>query len=137
MFAVSRLTGSFASTRSFYDQLFAQLQYARKTAIAQRRVVCVHFVSASSVQLYRASAGSCAGTDGVGSPSGQTPFTVTAASGVSITAPASFPTVIRFGTLGEYLTDAGATPGGSLTVTVSGEGSYSFTIERITGYVHP
>ena len=129
--AASRLSGTFANTRGFYDQVFAEVQYARKTAIAQRRAIFVRIEAANSRLCYIAADPCTAGT-AVASPTGQSPFTVTTPAGVAITV-ATF----QFSALGEYLTSAGAVPGASLTVTVSGEGNYSFTVERDTGYVHP
>jgi len=135
VYAASRLAGSFASTRAFYDQLLAQTQYARKTAIAQRRAVCVH-MTATDVRLYRGTATTCPGTDGVTSPTGETPFTLEVPSGTSIATPA-VPFTFQFSSLGEYLTSAGATPGATLAVSVTGDGTYSFSVEPGTGYVHP
>ncbi len=135
VYAASRLTGSFANTRGFYDRLLAQTQYARKAAIAQRRVVCVH-MTAADVRLYRGTSTTCPGTDGLSSPTGETPFTLAVPSGTSIAAPAMDFT-FQFNALGEYLTSAGGTPGSSLTVTVTGEGTHSFTVEAGTGYVRP
>ncbi len=132
IYAASRLSGEFARTRASYDQLLVQVQYARKTAMAQRRFVCVHVAAAQS-QLYYGTGVACPATTGVASPALQVPYTVNAASGTSF-APAS---TLQFDGQGRYLTAAGADPGANRTITVSGDGSYAFTVERDTGYVHP
>jgi MSHA pilin protein MshC len=135
VFAGSRLGGSYANTAKYYQQLMAQITYARKTAIAQRLPVCVHIAVGQSSVYYAGGGGTtCPASSGVMSPSGQAPFNVTAPSGTSVTAGTGN---IMFDATGRYLTSAGATPGGALTVTVSGEGTYNLTIERETGYVHP
>lgn len=129
--AISRLDGTFASTRGTYDQLFSQVGYARKAAIAQRRAVFVRLDAAQSRLCYSA-AGACVAADGVAPPTGSVPFAVVFPSGVTATV-----AVFQFDGLGRYLTSAGATPGGNLAITVTGSGSHSFTVERDTGYVHP
>ena len=137
VYAASRFSGSFAKTRAVYDQLFAQLQHARRLAVAQRRVVCVHLSGTQSRLFYGAAQGTpttCPGIAGVVSPTGQTPFTVDAAAAGAGIAPAA---TFQFDALGRYLTGASGDPGANLTVTVSGEGSYGLTVERESGYVHP
>ena len=139
VFAGSRIGGDYARPRGYYEELIAQVTYARKTAIAQRLPVCVH-MAASQSQLYYANAGgtACPGTNGVLSPRGVSPFTVPepglSAAGVTATV-----ATIQFDALGRYLTSAGATPGAALVITVSSAsgGSYAFTVEPESGYVHP
>jgi MSHA pilin protein MshC len=135
VFAGSRISGGFANTAGYYQKLMAQITYARKTAIAQRLPVCVH-VAAGQSQVYYANAGgtACPASAGVLSPGGQSPFTITAPTGTSVTAGTGN---FMFDATGRYLTSAGGTPTGAQTVTVTGDGSYSLTIERETGYVHP
>ena len=132
IYAASRLSGEFARTRASYDELLVQVQYARKTAMAQRRFVCVH-IAAAQGQLYYGTGAACPAASGVASPASQVPYTVNAGSGVSF-APAS---TLQFDGQGRYLTAAGTDPGANFTITVSGDGSFSFTVERDTGYVHP
>ncbi len=134
VFASTRIGGGYANTAKYYQQLMAQITYARKTAIAQRLPVCVHIASGQSEVKYDNGLGTAcpAGSAGVLSPTGQAGFLITAPSGTTSSA-----ATIMFDATGRYLTSAGATPGAALTLTVSGEGSYSLTIERETGYVHP
>lgn len=141
VFAASRLSGTFASTRGFYDGTAALIQYARKLAIAQRRAVFVQ-VAAGGVSLCYDAA--CAA--GVSPPpvppasanpaqvsfSATPPFSVTAPTGVSISAGTG---TFQFNGLGVYLDSAGADPGANRTVTVTGDGSHSLTVHRDTGYV--
>ena len=131
VFATSRLSGTFAGTRAAYDQLFSQVSYARKEAIAQRRPVFVR-IAATLSRLCYSSAGACTAADAVSSPNGELPFTVGMPSGVTATA-----AVFQFDALGRYLTSAGGTPGARLQIDVSGDGTYSFFVEPETGYVHP
>jgi|SRR5688572_14420082 MSHA pilin protein MshC len=134
VFAASRMGGGYANSAKYYQQLMAQITYARKVAVAQRRAVCVHIASGQSQVKYDNGAGTdCpAGSAGVLSPTGQAGFLITAPSGTTSTA-----ATIMFDATGRYLTAAGATPGAALGLTVTGEGTYSLTIEPETGYVHP
>ena len=140
VFAGTRLGGGYANTRAYYEQLIAQVTYARKTAIAQRLPVCVHMIANQS-QLFYGSAGTCPGTTGVLSPTETVPgkaFKVPD-KGLSVLGVTATVATIQFDALGRYLTSAGATPGAALVVTVSSAsgGSYSFTVEPESGYVHP
>ena len=120
VFAVTRFSGNFAVTRGFYDELLSQVQYARKVAIAQRRSVFVRISPAQSELCYNA-AGPCAG---VVSPTGSMPFSLAVPAGVNVAA-----ATIQFDGLGRY------PAGGPLDVTVTGDGTYQFTVFHETGYV--
>lgn len=145
VFAASRLTGTFASTRGFYDGAVALIQYGRKLAIAQRRAVFVQ-VAAGSVTLCYTAGAPCASAvpappvpPASGNPAqvafSTTPsLSVTAPSGVTISAGTG---TFQFNGLGVYLDAAGADPGANRTVTVTGDGSHSLTVHRDTGYVQP
>jgi prepilin-type N-terminal cleavage/methylation domain-containing protein len=131
VYAAARFSGNEFNARAATDRLFAQITFARKVAIGQRRAVCVHLTAAQSVLLYDdAAPGTCnPGTD-VAAPSGPAPFTV--AAGATPFGPAG---IFRFDALGRYRTANDLDPGGALTVTVSG--ANVFVLERETGYVHP
>lgn len=132
VFAAARFTRGGFDTRAVFDQLFAQVTYARKTAVAQRRQVCVHVTAAQS-QLFFGTPASCPGTSGVPSPVGATPFTVNAGSGMSFGPVTTF----QFDGQGRYLTNAGADPGAKLLLSVTGDGTFSLCVERETGYAYP
>ena len=135
----------FAGTRAFYDGVVALVQYGRKTAIAQRRPVFVQVSPGAVVLCYSTVTpcnapvagppGAVAGANPLSVSFTQSPFTVSAPAGVAFTPALTFQ--FQFDALGSYLTDAGALPGANLTLTVQGDSSYSLTVERITGYVHP
>jgi MSHA pilin protein MshC len=125
--AAPRLVGTFASTRGFYDQLISQLTYARKAAIAQRRQICAVVTSTQSSLVYGGV--SCSAT-GVNGPTGSA-FTLLVPSGITVTN-ATF----QFDALGRYLDSAGVLATSSLAIAVSGDASYTITVERETGYVH-
>ncbi|MDE2586150.1 MAG: type II secretion system protein, partial [Betaproteobacteria bacterium] len=69
--------------QGFQDEVAALLRYAQKTAIAQRRSVCVQFPDSQNVTLRIASsAGDTLSCDtNLTGPNGQAPFTVTARTG--------------------------------------------------------
>lgn len=109
-------------TRGFYDQTLSTLRYAQKTAIAQRRLVCVTFPTAGSVQLRIASAFGAAACDtDLQGLNGTTPYTITAPAGVVISGAAGF----NFEPVGRT----------STAVTAMTIGSYSITIDQETGHV--
>ena len=117
VFAVTRFSGNFAVTRGFYDELLSQVQYARKVAIAQRRSVFVRITPGAQSELCYNAAGPCAG---VASPTGS----VAIPAGVNVAA-----ANIQFDGLGRYPALA------PLDVTITGDGSYQFTVFHETGYV--
>jgi MSHA pilin protein MshC len=134
VFAAPRIlnTGDFYA-RGFHDETQAYLRYAQKTAIAQRRTVCVTFAS-TSVSLAIASApatSSCAAAGTLKGPKGESPATATARSGVAFT---STPTSFNFDGLGQPITSAGNAQA-TQVIQVSGV-SKSITVETETGYVH-
>lgn len=126
--ALPRFWGSEYGTRGYYDELLAQVSYARKAAVAQRRAVFVRIDGTQSLLCYNG-AGACAG---VPSPTGQTPFTVAPRAGVTVTA-----VTFQFDGLGRYRDSAGVLVSAPLTITVTGDGAHTFTVEHETGYVRP
>jgi MSHA pilin protein MshC len=127
--AMARIQGGFATTRGFYDELLSQVQYARKTAIAQRRPVFVR-IDATQSRLCYSAALTCTAGDAVASPTGQLPFRVALPAGVAVT-PATF----QFDALGRYRDSAGAATAAPLVIAVTGEGNLQFSVEHDTGYV--
>lgn len=117
--------------RGFYDQTMSILHYAQKTAIAQRRTVCVAF-TANSATLTIASAAlaTTCDTNLIG-PNGVAPYGVTARNNVTYTA---MPTGFNFDGRGRPINAAGSLVA-SQTIQVSGN-TNTLTIEAQTGYVH-
>lgn len=100
--------------RGFQDETKSLLRYAQKSAVAQRRNVCVT-LAASGVTLKIDSAGSCDGTLTLPSnPSGGTGLSASVGS-------------FKFQPLGD--TDRAA----DITVTIAGT---TITVDRKTGYVY-
>lgn len=112
--------------RGFFDSAAAILRYAQKSAVAQRRTVCVAFGADSSVTLTIAGdfGGAC-NTDLAG-PNGVAPYKLYAPSGVVFAAtPANF----------SFLPSGEALPALDQTITVSGLAGRSITVVAATGYV--
>lgn len=111
--------------RGFHDETFALLRYAQKTAIAQRRTVCINFGS-DRVTLFIASApgGGVTCSIGLAGPNGVTPYAAIAGAGISFS-PA--PTNFSFNALGQ------ASVGQTLQVNGIAQ---TITVDRETGYVH-
>lgn len=85
---------SLSGTRAIDDARFVHevrdaLRFAQRTAIAQRRNVCVGF-TASSVSLTIAATSGGACTAALAGPGGESPFTVTAANEGFTVVPANF-----------------------------------------------
>lgn len=110
--------------RAFHDQTLAALRYAQKSAIAQRRLVCVAFTS-NSVTLTIASANPSTCDTPLSGPTGVTPHSVTSSGGVAFV---SVPAAFSFNALGQPVTLPG-------TIQIGGY-SQAITVEPETGYVH-
>lgn len=123
--------------QGFHDETLAYLRFAQKTAIAQRRTVCVTFAASSLTLTIATSAAtfSCAAAGSLTGPKGETPATLTNTHGVAYgTSPS--PTSFYFDGLGQPITTGGAGAAqATQTFQVSGA-SKTITVEAATGYVH-
>ena len=119
--------GTFDS-RGFYDQLISSLRYAQKSAISQRRTVCVTFPTTSRIVLTTASSFGGACDTNLQNPANQMAYTIDAPSGVTLAG--AIP--VNFDALGRAIF-AGASP---LTISVSGFASSNVCIAAETGYVY-
>lgn len=123
--AIPRLHTKEFDERGFRDETLAALRYAQKAAIAQRRNVCAAFAAGSITLTIAASSGDASPCNTpLSSPSGASPYTITAAAGVSY---AATPTDFSFNALGR--------PSTGQTIQVSGAPD-TITVEAETGYVH-
>lgn len=114
-------------TQGFFDRAQSGMRYAQKEAIAKRRNVCLTFASNSVSLTFASAPGSGAACDtNLTGPDGQSPYTVSAGVGISFS---PTPTNFSFDALGR--------PTAAQVITVSGDGTRSFTVEAETGYVHP
>ncbi|MDO8767536.1 MAG: prepilin-type N-terminal cleavage/methylation domain-containing protein [Burkholderiaceae bacterium] len=129
VFAAPRMfnNGDFYA-RGFHDETLALLRFAQKSAIAQRRTVCVAFTSATTTLTIAALAATPACANPLVGPKGESPALITARTGVAYnTLPANF----SFDGLGQ--------PSASTTIQVANSGvpiSLTITVEAGTGYVH-
>lgn len=116
--------------RGFHDQVLSTLRFAQKTAIAQRRTVCVAFTS-TTVSLTRAAAAAsnvCDPTLPVPGPRGE--LVLTAPANVAFTV---VPTGFSFDGLGQ--SRPASVPPAARTITVVNAGR-TIAVEEVTGYVH-
>lgn len=126
--------------RGFHDETLAYLRYAQKTAIAQRRTVCVTFPSSSSLVMSMASAPatldcSTPAPGGMTGPKGDTTSaTLNAKPGSGVTYSAT-PAALNFNGLGQPTSSAGVTLTAVSTIQVVGVAN-TITVEAATGYVH-
>jgi MSHA pilin protein MshC len=121
------------NARGFHDQTLAYLRYAQKTAVAQRRTVCVSFTGSAVTLAIASAAGTsnCATAGVLVGPQGESPVVLNAKTGVSYTA---IPIGFNFDSLGQPITAAGAAQA-TQSLQVAGVGS-TITIETTTGFVH-
>ena len=122
--------------RGFHDETLGHLRFAQKTAIAQRRTVCVTFTSTTvtlAIALDAATFNCTTPGTTLAGPKGTTGATV------SLTAQrdaafAAVPTNFNFDGLGQPITDTGAAVATqTFAVTDSGR---TITVETATGYIH-
>ena len=127
--AVPRLNTSDFQARGFHDETLALLRYAQKTAIAQRRTVCVAFASNSATLNIATNAGDTLCASNLSGPKGEIPATV-AANGSTIAYKVT-PTDFSFNGLGQ--------PSNGQTIQVANNSvgiNPTITVEATTGYVH-
>ena len=110
--------------RGYFDATASILRYAQKSAVAQRRTVCVNFGANSSVTLtLNANFGAACNTALAG-PDGTAPYALNAPPGVSFDAqPANF----------TFLATGAASQGQA--ITVKGLPGRILTVWAATGYV--
>ncbi len=124
-----RLNPQDFDARGFHDETLALLRYAQKTAVAQRRQVCVAFTAGSATLSQAAAEGNVPCTAPLPGPRGEVPGRVTARSGVSYqTVPGS-----------DLVFDALGRPNAGLTLQVLAGATplgRTITVEADTGYVH-
>jgi len=124
-----RLDTKAFDARGFHDEALALLRYAQKTAVAQRRNVCVALTATSLTLSQAASEGAAPCTQPLPGPKGEVPARVQARSGVDFqTVPAA---TLTFDALGR--------PSQGLTLQVRSSGApldRMITVEAQTGYVH-
>jgi len=146
VFAVPRIFDSNDfNARGFHDETLSLLRYAHKTAIAQRRTVCVTFSQAAPASAVLAIASAAAASTcntalvgpnencTAGTPTGSKGC-VTAKSGISFS---SGPASLNFDGLGQPLAfNSSGTALVSVPVIQVSEASRAITVETGTGYVH-
>lgn len=122
-------------SRGFRDETVAFLRWAQKSAVAQRRTVCVYFTATDAWAHIRSAAGDtvcgASGAPGTAPPAGQIWLAGTQGGQAHISAPASTgyvaePTDFRF--------EASGRPSQGQTIGITG--SSNLTVEADTGYVH-
>ncbi len=123
--------------RGFHDETLGYLRFAQKTAIAQRRTVCVTFTS-NSVTLKIASAQATLDCAVDATPffgpgrNGSATLNVKPGSGVTYS---TTPAPLNYNGLGQPTTDAGVALVTARTIQVVGVAN-AITVEAGTGYSH-
>jgi MSHA pilin protein MshC len=149
VFAAPKLNLSIFNERGFHDETLAYLRYAQKTAIAQRRTVCVTVAGACPADASKvtvtmtvftqnpatttcapATLVSCSKTPTL--PGEQCPLTLPFAPRCG-TALTGTPSTFAFTPEGN--TDISGIANTAVAVTITGTGS-PITVEKDTGYIH-
>lgn len=132
VFAAPRIfnSGDFYA-RGFHDETLAFLRYAQKTAIAQRRTVCVAFTTNSATLNIASAAATTTCNTALRGPKGDSPGAITVKTGVAYNAA---PTDFNFDGLGQPITASGVAMA-TQTIQVS-NAAKSITVETATGYVY-
>lgn len=122
------------NARGFHDETLSLLRYAQKTAIAQRRTVCVAFTTTTVILTIAATAAtsSCAGNPLVG-PRGESPASITAKPGVTYS---PTPTNFNFDGLGQPIKADGTGAPQTTQTIISINNAADVFVEAVTGYVH-
>ena len=126
--------------KGFHDETLAYLRYAQKTAIAQRRTVCVNFATNSLTlkAALNAPTGAAVSSDCATAaasfvgPKGESPPFLSAKGSVVYS---PNPTALNFNGLGQPTTSAGVVLTTRSTLQVQGAPN-TITVEAATGYVH-
>lgn len=145
VFALPRMLGSSdTAARGLHDSTLSYLRYAQKTAIAQRRTVCVSFTNtAVSLRIANAEASyNCASPSGVvlngadGKPlasvSGAA-YTAATVNGIGCLAP---PAAFSFDGLGQPVNSSSGVALDAAQCIKVGNAANAITVEAATGYVH-
>lgn len=138
--AIPKLTDrSVIQSRGMHDVTIAWLRYAQKTAIATHSAVCVAYTSTTlSLSINNAGTTSCASTNPMKGPDGNSQISISGQSYSTVPTQAS---PFAFDALGQPIDPAtGAALTAKQTFAVSGvsyNGSaVTITVEANTGYVH-
>ena len=109
--------------RGSYDSTLAMFQYAQKSAVAQRRTVCVA-IAASTITLTIGSFGSPACTGPLAGPDGTAPYTMAAPAGITLSPAAA-----------NFTFAASGAPSVAQSVSVPQLPNKTITIDGVSGYV--
>ena len=132
-FAAPRMLDMTAvNARGLQDETLSFLRYAQKSAVAQRRIVCVAFTSRSVTLHIGAMPGFATCDTPLRGPTGDSPGTLTAQGGAGYrTVPADF----NFNGLGQPVDASGAVLTTSQILQVNNVNG-PLTVEAVTGYTH-
>ena len=126
--------------RGFHDETLGLLRYAQKTAVAQRRTVCVSFPTTGSATLSIAANAptpttptpTCSPALPLIGPRGESPATIPATDhGASYN---GLPGNFNFNGLGQPMSTAGVLLGTQTVIQINN--ASNVFVEAVTGYVH-
>jgi MSHA pilin protein MshC len=132
VFIAPRINPGGFDARGLHDGTTALLRYAQKTAIAQRRTVCVVFGANRATLTMAAAAATpgCVPAAALTGPGGEVPATVV---GRGTAAYTPIPAGFNFNGLGQPVNNAGVALPTQIITVVNGPGN--ITVETVTGFV--
>lgn len=119
------------NSRGLHDETLSFLRYAQKTAIAQRRVVCIAFTLNSASLTVSSTPAHTTCDAPLSGPHGDVPGVLKAGTGAAYS---TLPVDFNFNGLGQPVDGAGAAMA-TQTLQVNDVNS-AITVETTTGYVH-
>ena len=117
--------------KGFHEETLSYLRYAQKTAVAQRRTVCLSFTHDSLALTIASASGNSVCDAAMTDANGKTPAVLSARSG---TAYASLPTDFNFNALGQPVNASSGMV--SMQTWYVANITRSIVVESDTGYVH-
>ena len=120
------------NARGLQDETLSFLRYAQKSAVAQRRVVCIAFTSRSVTLHIGATPGLATCDTPLRGPAGDSPGTLAAKDGVGYS---TVPPDFNFNGLGQPVDASGVVLATSPILQVN-DMTGPLTVEAVTGYVH-
>lgn len=135
---VPRINSQDFGARGFHDETLAFLRYAQKTAVAQRRTVCVAFTANTvtlTVVAAPASTDCLGGAVALAGPNGETPALIPTLQQQRYMNDVAY---IQFPAAGFFFNGLGQPNAGQIVQVASGGVAIpqTITVEAGTGYVH-
>ena len=133
-FAISRINVNAFDTEGYANRAAAMVRYAQRLAISQRRSVAVVITAGAPGTIKLCYVDTACSGGSVREPPGTSAFQYTSPG--SVTVGGTLAPGFRFDSLGKPYDSGGTALAAAGTITISGDGAHTITVEAETGYVH-